>query len=118
MRPWLPLSLAGCASLQALPPDAPCVEAGYAISRRTFECTGDAELANARFERYRREFECIDLPKWSVDTGEVTKFLEAEGSGAALSPPRDWVRSIVQIPLVALHASRPIRSVLIGLERA
>jgi hypothetical protein len=87
VRPWLPLSLAGCASLQALPPDAPCVEAGYAISRRTFECTGDAELANARFERYRREFECIDLPKWSVDTGEVTKFLEAEGSGAALSPP-------------------------------
>lgn len=39
-------------------------------------------------------------------------------SGSVLMPPRDWVRSIVQIPLVALHASRPIRSVLIGLERA
>ena len=46
------------------------------------------------------------------------RLLRVAFAGAVLSPPRDWVRSIVQIPLVALHASRPIRSVLIGLERA
>lgn len=39
-------------------------------------------------------------------------------AGGAFKPVRDWIRSIVQIPLVALHASRPVRSVLIGLERA
>ncbi len=45
------------------------------------------------------------------------RLLRVAFSGAVLAPPRDWVRAIVQIPLVALHASRPIRSVLIGLER-
>ncbi|MEZ4402739.1 MAG: hypothetical protein R3B06_22145 [Kofleriaceae bacterium] len=37
-------------------------------------------------------------------------------SGASTRPVRDWIRAVVQIPLVALHASRPIASVLISLE--
>jgi hypothetical protein len=81
------LLLAGCASLQALPKDSPCVEAGYAISRRTFECTGDGDLANARFERFEKQFACIELPDWFVDTGIVTQYLQTDGSGGALSPP-------------------------------
>ncbi len=58
----LAAAIGGCRSLVALPPDAPCVDAGYAISRRTFECTGDPDLANARFERYRREYDCLEPP--------------------------------------------------------
>lgn len=37
-------------------------------------------------------------------------------AGANFLPVRDWVRAIVQIPVTALHASRPVSSVLIGLE--
>lgn len=39
-------------------------------------------------------------------------------SGAQFQPVRDWVRAVVQIPVTALHASRTVSSVLIGLERA
>ncbi len=45
------------------------------------------------------------------------RLLRIAYNGAAMVPPRDWARAIVQIPLTALHASRPIKSVLIGLER-
>lgn len=38
-------------------------------------------------------------------------------AGGQFAPVRDWIRAIVSLPLVALHASRPISSVLIGLER-
>ena len=58
----LAVALAGCRSLTVLPDDAACVDAGYAISRRTFECTGDPALADARFDRYRRDYVCRDLP--------------------------------------------------------
>lgn len=78
---------AGCASLQALPKDSPCVEAGYAIARRTFECTGDGDLANARFESFQARYACIALPSWFVDTGVVTQVLEPAESGLYLDPP-------------------------------
>ncbi|MBK9029904.1 MAG: hypothetical protein IPL61_00945 [Myxococcales bacterium] len=38
-------------------------------------------------------------------------------AGGTFTPIRDWIRAIVALPLVALHASRSISSVLIGLER-
>jgi hypothetical protein len=41
-------------------PDQPCQEAGFAIARRTEECTGDRELANARYEAFGRDWECIE----------------------------------------------------------
>lgn len=88
MTRWLlPATLAGCASLEALPKDSPCTEAGYAISRRTFECTGDGDLANARFEAFEKQYQCIELPDWYVDTGVVTQYIQPEGSGGALHPP-------------------------------
>ena len=61
---------------------------------------------------------------WSLHSGiELTcpdsdgKLLRIALAGATYTPIRDWIRSIVALPLVALHASRPIKSVLIGLER-
>lgn len=92
--------LAGCASLQALPKDSPCVEAGYAISRRTFECTGDDALANARFEAFEKQYSCIELPDWSVDTGVVTKVLETDGSGGDGLHPPDYFHCAFAIDLL------------------
>ena len=51
--------LIGCESLEPISPKAPCVETGYAIARRTFECTGDTEAANARYQQFRSEYSCI-----------------------------------------------------------
>ncbi|MCA9493654.1 MAG: hypothetical protein KC621_27165 [Myxococcales bacterium] len=84
---WLPATLLGCPSLKALPKDSPCVEAGYAIAHRTFECTGDGDLANARFEKFRDRYQCIELPDWFVDTGVVTKYIQATDTGVFLNPP-------------------------------
>lgn len=58
---WLPvLPLGGCIlAMDELDPEQPCLEAGYAIAWVTEECTGDRALANARYERFRREFVCI-----------------------------------------------------------
>lgn len=46
--------------------------------------------------------------------GRLVRIALAAG---AFTPVRDWIRAIVSLPLVALHASRPITSVLIGVER-
>ena len=51
----------GCAWLVPVDGDSPCREAGYAIARRTFECTADADLANARYDLFLAETECIPL---------------------------------------------------------
>ena len=99
------LLFAGCASLKALPKDSPCVETGYAIARRTFDCTGDGDLANARFERFERQFECIELPEWFVDTGQATKYLQTGGSGASLSPP-DYYHCAFAIELLSCELVR------------
>lgn len=48
-----------CAALRDLPPDQPCLEAGWAIAARTEECTGDSALAAARFERFERAYACV-----------------------------------------------------------
>jgi hypothetical protein len=51
--------LTACATLDVMPPDQPCLEAGFAIAARTEECTGDSRLAEARFERFDREYRCV-----------------------------------------------------------
>jgi hypothetical protein len=55
---WL---LWACVPIETLPGDSPCLEAGYAISRRTLDCEGDPNLANARFEQFRREYDCREI---------------------------------------------------------
>jgi len=61
MRPAILLLLtAGCGrSLTRVADDQPCLEAGFAIARRTEECTGDRELANARYAAFEDEWTCI-----------------------------------------------------------
>ena len=82
------LVLGGCASLHPLPEDQACLDAGYAISRRTLECTNDADLANARFELFVEQYRCKPLPEYTKDTGIVTIYLRPEDTGlVGVSPP-------------------------------
>jgi hypothetical protein len=62
--PGLLLCLGGCFQpfITRVADDQPCIEAGYAIARRTEECTGDRELANERFHAFERAWKCIPTP--------------------------------------------------------
>jgi hypothetical protein len=63
-RAALLLGLAGCLSpfITEVDDEQPCLEAGFAIARRTEECTGSRELANRRFHTFEREWACIPTP--------------------------------------------------------
>lgn len=77
------LLLVGCSSLRTVEGDLPCLEAGYAIARRTFECTGDAELANARYVRFEAEYECVVVDYPEIE--EPNEYLVGEEG-----LPGDW----------------------------
>jgi hypothetical protein len=64
-------TLLGCASLEGMDPDQPCLEAGYAIASRTFDCEDDGELANARYERFAEELACIPHPLEEEDGAKL-----------------------------------------------
>lgn len=64
---WL---LAACNWLSPADGDSPCTEAGFAIARRTFDCTGDADLANARYALFEAETACIEMTY--DDQGKLT----------------------------------------------
>jgi hypothetical protein len=61
MRPLLLLGLAGCNALTPIGPEDFCHEAGYAIARRTEQCTSDIDLANARYLAFERQYDCIPI---------------------------------------------------------
>jgi hypothetical protein len=84
-RLWM-LAATGCATLHALPREQPCHEAGYAISSRTFECTGDADLANARYRQFEADYECVPLAEWHLDTGTEGSRIEGDTGGLTLLP--------------------------------
>jgi hypothetical protein len=65
MRWWVLLLASGCGAMDLVDDDSACLEAGYAISRRTYECTADPDLANARFEKFSANYQCIPMPDWS-----------------------------------------------------
>jgi len=52
-------ALWGCESHRVMDPEQPCLEAGFAIASRTYDCTDDGDLANARYEAFEETFECI-----------------------------------------------------------
>lgn len=57
-----PLALGVAAStcgLYDIEEDEPCRQVGYSIASRTFACTGDGDLANARYEQFASKFQCI-----------------------------------------------------------
>lgn len=64
------LLLLGACVLQPMDPEAPCEEAGYAIARRTLECTGDTDLANERYLLFEEQTVCIPV-EWN-EQGELT----------------------------------------------
>ena len=93
----LALLLGGCATLEPLPDTQPCLEAGYAIARRTFECTGDGDLANARYEAFEQQYECIPIGDFFVDTGIVTKYLQATDTADPGVFPPDYFHCALAI---------------------
>lgn len=51
-------ALLACAIEDAKPEEV-CNDVGYSIASRTLDCTGDTELANRRYERYSKRYECL-----------------------------------------------------------
>lgn len=51
--------LFSCSATRDVPSDDHCKEAGYSIANRTLTCTGDPDLANARYEAYDAEYRCL-----------------------------------------------------------
>jgi hypothetical protein len=56
----------GGACTDELPVNQVCDDAGYAISNRVYECTGDPDQANARYDWYKERFSCITTG-WIAD---------------------------------------------------
>jgi len=63
--------LVACTSLEGMQADQPCLEAGYAIASRTFDCTEDGDLANERYERFVDEMACIPHPLEEEEGGKT-----------------------------------------------
>lgn len=56
------LLLASCgATLRPVEGTLPCEDTAVAISRRTYECTGDSDLANARYELFFQQYTCVEV---------------------------------------------------------
>lgn len=53
------LWLAACAT--TMEADDFCQEVGYAIAARTQECTGDGDLAEARYEAFEAAYTCVEV---------------------------------------------------------
>ena len=70
--------LTACTNLEPVSPDAPCDEVGFAISRRTFECTGDHDLSNARYQAFTREYECIPV-EWELEDDDGIPGVDPQG---------------------------------------
>lgn len=68
-------------SYRGMPTDQVCRDTGYAIAARTLDCEGDRDLADARYESFRENYECLvrDLERDPVD---VYYHCVAEISGA------------------------------------
>jgi hypothetical protein len=52
-----------------MPTDQVCRDTGYAIAARTLDCEGDVDLADQRYEAFRKRYECQvrDLERDPVD---------------------------------------------------
>lgn len=71
------LLLLACTAFREVDPDSPCREAGYAIARRTEECTDDTELANARYEAFEAGYACIPMDVLDPEPGVAPEDLYA-----------------------------------------
>lgn len=58
-------------NIQEVADDQPCQEAGFAIARRTEECTGDRDLANARYAAFEADWVCIPTPPDDPDLAPI-----------------------------------------------
>ena len=55
----LGLVAAACAPTYDMDAAEPCRQAGFSIAARTQACTGNADLANARYDKFVSEYRCL-----------------------------------------------------------
>lgn len=80
---WGIVVCSGCEhNLVEMPADQPCLDAAYNIAARTFECTGDPDLANARYEAFESEFRCKPV---DVETDPVSDYFHCSVTIGALT---------------------------------
>ncbi|MCS6900842.1 MAG: hypothetical protein RMJ98_14725 [Myxococcales bacterium] len=88
---WLPIILLGwsaCLSPDEIPEGEGCRDIGYAIANKSFECDGDFQKANERYEDFTRRFAC----SYRNPTFEESVFYGAQ-------PPHfSCSRAILQLP--------------------
>lgn len=65
----LALFLLGCS--HPLPTDQYCKEAAWAIAGRTQECSGDIELAEARYLEFFEQYECVEFDIEDYDSAPI-----------------------------------------------
>jgi hypothetical protein len=80
---------AGCAVLQPVDPEDPCLEAGYAIAWITEVCSQSVELGNARYEQFDAEYQCV---------GRAFDDPELEAAGIRVEDLYDCSFAIRQLP--------------------
>lgn len=79
------LLLAGCGSvLEPIDGEAPCREAGLSIADRTWQCTGDMDLANARYEAFIDQVTCRSVD-FDTEIGENEAWYDV-----IQDSPADW----------------------------
>lgn len=77
------LWMAGCGhTLRPVEGTLPCEDTAVAISRRTYECTGDGDLANARYELFWEQYSCVEV--------DLSSDLDGAWYTALESAPGDW----------------------------
>lgn len=83
----LPTAVAGIGALSAcgvvrLPPGQVCDEVGFAISRRTWQCTGDEALAAERWDAFQDDATCYDV---DAEVDEADNYLACATAIEAMS---------------------------------
>lgn len=103
---WLLLLPAAACQTYDVDSAEPCRQAGFSIAARTQACTGDADLANARYERFVDQYRCLvkdaRVPDFqcAVDVNAVV-CTEALAFGDDLDK---WLETSKSCSVVLVHA--------------
>ena len=125
MRPLLPLFLlvASCRAQRQLTPDGLCADIGYALSARTWDCTGDADEANALYEELFEYAECrvVDYTQ-DIDSGWLgeergeTYFINSFGESITVGEAYACPAAAQSINCAATASARDALAALVEVE--
>ncbi len=89
-------SQSACDAIHPLGGDEICNEVGFSVASQTLECTGDSELANQRYEQFKKQLTCT-----------VTK--------PELAPVDQYMQCAVAVNTMDCAASQPFGDDIVGL---